>query len=193
MDLFIFTFGLTEAWVHNIHHTVYPTAPGVIAGNFSSDEFSFKNFSFYECINAFNKFQTALQKLRGTKSLPRIILTVSPVALTATASNNHILSANTYSKSILRSVAGHLADHQHHIDYFPSYEIVTNPSSRHTFFKNNLREVRPEGVDTVVNIFLSQHMPNSREKQSQHQHSSPPCDLSNDIQCEEALLETFNS
>ncbi len=48
MDMFIFTLGLTEAWVHKASRTVYPTAPGVIAGAYDDQEFEFKNFSFSE-------------------------------------------------------------------------------------------------------------------------------------------------
>jgi hypothetical protein len=187
MDLFVFTLGLTEAWVNDESQTVYPTAPGVIAGTFDAEVYSFKNFSFYECINAFNEFQDVLRTIRGDRPFPRILLTVSPVPLTATASGEHILKANTYSKSTLRAVAGHLSDFQDHIDYFPSYEIITNPNSRSLFYESNLRNVRKEGVEAVMRVFSSQH----------HQALSTETDgiaqngFLGDVQCEEELLEVF--
>lgn len=81
MDLFIFTLGLTEAWVHRDTGTVYPTAPGTIAGRFDEN--------IYE-------FQKNLLKLRPDGKLPKILLTVSPVPLVATASGNHVLTATNY-------------------------------------------------------------------------------------------------
>ena len=33
-DLFVFTFGLTECWMHRDSGTVFPTAPGTIAGTY---------------------------------------------------------------------------------------------------------------------------------------------------------------
>ena len=34
LDLFVFTLGLTEMWVHKESGTIYPTAPGTLLGNF---------------------------------------------------------------------------------------------------------------------------------------------------------------
>ncbi|GAA6184270.1 GSCFA domain-containing protein [Aliiglaciecola sp. NS0011-25] len=188
MDLFIFTLGLTETWINKNSGTVFPTAPGVLAGEFDPDKYSFKNYSFYECINAFNEFQDLLKTIRKGKNLPRIILTVSPVPLTATASGNHILKANSYSKSTLRAVAGHLSEVQSHIDYFPSYEIITNPSIRSMFYETNLRSVRKEGVETVMKVFSSEHSPLTNVKKV----SANSPERSNNIQCEDDLLEVFS-
>ena len=57
----------------------------------------------------------------------RVVLTVSPVPLTATASDRHVLVANTYSKAVLRAVAEELYLESPYIDYVPSFELVTNP------------------------------------------------------------------
>lgn len=96
MDLFIFTLGLTEAWVHRDAGTVYPTAPDTIAGRFDENIYEFKNFKFQEIICAFYEFQKILLKLRPGGKLPKILLTVSPVPLVATASGNHVLTATNY-------------------------------------------------------------------------------------------------
>ena len=36
-----------------------------------------------------------------------------------------MLTANSYSKSLLRTVAGQLAQEHRDVDYFPSYELIT--------------------------------------------------------------------
>ena len=46
MDLFIFTLGLTEMWVHKDSGTVYPTAPGTICGEFDENIYEFRNAKF---------------------------------------------------------------------------------------------------------------------------------------------------
>ena len=188
MDLFIFTMGLTETWINKQDGTVYPTAPGTIAGTFDQSVYEFKNLSFPEIIEDFREFRTVLKSIRQG-SLPRFILTVSPVPLTGTASGKHVLQASTYSKSVLRAAAGHLSSNNSNVDYFPSYEVITNPASRSVFFSNNLRSVLESGVEIVMQQFFAQHRqadptakPNAEPKSQ---------DDNVEVQCEEAMLEAF--
>lgn len=194
MDLFIFTLGLTEAWVHKDHNTVYPTAPGTIAGSFDKKTYLFKNFQFQEIIRAFNDFQDILLQFRADGQLPKILLTVSPVPLTATASGKHVLSANAYSKSVLRAVAGQLSDENEHIDYFPSFEIITNQTAQAAFYASNYRSIKQEGVNTVMKTFFSEHGETTEKPITYKELTQSSMDIEEpeeDIQCEEALLEAF--
>ena len=111
--------------------------------------------------------------------------------LTATASRKHVLQSTIYSKSTLRSVAGQLSANQSHIDYFPSYEIVTNPRMHSSAFSDNLRSVRDETVETVMKHFFVEH-PSVLRKGKVSSYSSHSSAMTNeDVQCEEALLEAF--
>lgn len=189
LDLLIFTLGLTESWVHKESGTVYPTAPGTIAGEFDDSIYQFKNAHFSEINEDFRKFQEVLRRIRNGRPA-KILLTVSPVPLTATASGNHVLLSTSYSKSVLRAVAGQLVINQRHIDYFPSYEIVTNPRLHSTAFADNLRSVRDESVQNVMRHFFKEHPP------IQNAAVSVPVQAGNrktleDVQCEEALIEAF--
>ena len=188
MDVLIFTLGLVESWVHKASGTVYPTAPGTICGSFDDDIFKFNCAQFPEILRDFNEFQRILAKIRGGKPL-KILLTVSPVPLTATASGQHVLASTIYSKSTLRSVAGHLFMNQRHVDYFPSYEIVNNPRLGSSSYADNLRTVREDAVDNVMKHFFSEHSPVI--SQSMLQVASAEGDQEADVQCEEALLEAF--
>ena len=87
----------------------------------------------------------------------RFLVTVSPVPLTATATDEHVLVATTYSKSVLRSVAGALAMEFADIDYVPSYEIIASPWSKGAFYESNLRTVTAEGVSSVMRVFFAEH------------------------------------
>jgi hypothetical protein len=54
----------------------------------------------------------------------KILLTVSPVPLTATFSDQCATVANSFSKAVLRVCAHRLAANLPDVDYFPSYEMV---------------------------------------------------------------------
>lgn len=182
LDLFIFTLGLTEMWVHKESGTVYPTAPGTLVGEFDESLIEFKNAQFAEIIGDFNQFQKVLKNIRDGKPF-KCLLTVSPVPLTATASGKHVLTSTMYSKSTLRSIAGQLSTNEAHIDYFPSYEIVTNPRMHSSTFADNLRSVRNETVETVMNHFFQEHVSTCVAE------TMNKSDI--DSQCEEALLDAF--
>ncbi|WP_421730455.1 GSCFA domain-containing protein [Brevundimonas sp.] len=191
MDLFIFTFGLTEGWVHTQTGTTYPTAPGTIAGAFDPDIHSFKNFRGAEIRAAFLAFRDLI---KAHNPEVKFLLTVSPVPLTATATDQHILAATTYSKSVLRAVAGELADDHADIDYFPSYEVIASPFSRGFFYSPNLRSVEAQGVLSVMRVFFDQHPPIEavvapRIKGKAKRKKLPSAD---DVVCEEAMLEAFS-
>lgn len=153
-SLLIFTMGLTETWEHIEDGTVYPTAPGSIAGSYDPERYRFKNLTYNE--NLFD-FLLLRDLLRAYNPDMRFILTVSPVPLTATASNEHVLPATLYSKSVLRAVAGALAQSHDDVDYFPSYEIVAGAPARGIFYENNLRNVSAAAVDVVMKYFFDQH------------------------------------
>lgn len=154
MNVFIFTLGLTEAWVDKRSGRIFPTAPGTIAGEYDPEIYAFKNFGFNEIHDDFVEFHDLIRTWNPDL---RVILTVSPVPLTATATDDHVLVATTYSKSVLRSVAGALSAEYPNIDYFPSYEMVASPWSKGFFFESNMRSVNPGGVAAVMRIFFDQH------------------------------------
>ena len=170
--------------------SLFWTETGTLAGKFDADTYTFKNAQFSEIIDDFNRFQKVLKKIRNNKPF-KILLTVSPVPLTATASGNHVLVSTIQSKSILRAVAGELSTNQSNIDYFPSFEIVTNPRLHSSSFSDNLRSVRDETVEIVMRHFFGEHHAineKSADQESTKQVSKSPVE---DIQCEEALMEAF--
>jgi hypothetical protein len=194
MNLMVFTMGLTETWVHRPSGTVYPTAPGTIAGRYDPDVHGFMNFGFQDVVDDFLEFRRLVHSRQRSKC--RFLLTVSPVPLTATASDRHVMVATVHSKSILRAAAGELSSRYDDIDYFPSYEIVTNPWSKAMFYEENLRSVRPEAVAAVMDTFFRVHLGDAYVASSQMQppvksDTPRPRDFSEDVICEEAILEAF--
>lgn len=198
MDVFVFTLGLTEAWENAESGTVFPTALGTIAGSYSPKLMSFKNYTCSQILSDFLAFRALVKKHNPDV---RFLLTVSPVPLTATATKDHVLAATTYSKSVLRSVAGELYQTCEDIDYFPSYEIIASPFSRGKFFAPNLRSVTEEGVQAVMRIFFNEHDPDGQEEADQpinQAGAESGYEISAEDKeagevCEDALLEAFSS
>ena len=150
-DVFVFTLGLTEAWLHRPSGQVYATAPGTIADSYDPEVHMFHNFRHHEIMA---DLRDTWQILTGINPGLRMLLTVSPVPLTATASGDHVLAATTYSKSVLRACAGEMrADHSE-IDYFPSYEIITSVRAGAAMFEDNLRSVTADGVALAMKTFV---------------------------------------
>lgn len=152
LDVFVFTLGLTEAWVSSEDGTAYPTAPGTLCGEYAPARHAFHNFRYPDILDDLAAFWAGLRQVNPGA---RMLLTVSPVPLTATASGEHVLAASTYSKSVLRAVAGDLARQHADIHYFPSYEIIASHPSRGMFYDPNLRTVNPFGVQFVMSHFFS--------------------------------------
>lgn len=195
--VFVFTFGLTEAWLNRRTGTVYPTAPGTIAGDYDPDVYEFKNFTFNEVMNDFLAFR---ELIRGVNQDVKFILTVSPVPLTATATEQHVLQATVHSKSVLRAVAGELYANCPDVDYFPSYELVASHVSRGFFFDANLRTVNDAGVDVVMKYFFGEHSAAEppkfaggadKKRAARHGWRRNKGRSAEDVVCEDALLEVF--
>ena len=151
LDIFVFTLGLTEAWVSAIDGAAFPLCPGVAGGDFDPAAHRFRNLRTAEVRDQLGGF---VERLRSVNPAARVVLTVSPVPLAATASGNHVLPATIYSKSVLRAAAQEAAEDIAGVWYFPSYEIVTGPQARGRFFADDLREVTEEGVAHVMAVFL---------------------------------------
>lgn len=152
-DVFVYTFGLTEGWINKKDGATYPTCPGTISGTFSDKKYQFKNFTVDEIISDMSVF---IEKLRTRNPKVRFILTVSPVPLVATATSNHVLTASTYSKSVLRIAAEELSRNFSNVNYFPAFEIITGPQAPDDFFESDKRNVSSKGVDFVMYALLRQ-------------------------------------
>ena len=196
-DLMVFTFGLTEAWIDRESGTVYPTAPGTIAGRHDDAVFGFHNYRYDEIKR---DFETFMALMRARNKDVRFLITTSPVPLTATTSGHHVEVATCYSKSVLRAVCGALADANDDVDYFPSYEIITSANTRGVYYETNKRTVSRLGVQTAMNTFMAAHgaAPSADAAQSgggadktAPRRARTGGARADDV-CEDALLEAFS-
>jgi hypothetical protein len=152
LDVFVFTLGLTECWVSREDGAVFPICPGVEGGRFDDKRHAFCNETVDDVVGEMSAF---LMHLARVNPDAQVILTVSPVPLAATARRDqHVLTATTYSKSVLRVAAEMLTNRFSHVHYFPSYEIITGSFSRGAYYAADLRNVLENGVSHVMGLFM---------------------------------------
>lgn len=186
---FVFTMGLTEGWVNTAQGYTYAMCPGTIAGRFDENLHAFKNFESGEIRR---DMAEAVRMMRAINPALRVLLTVSPVPLTATASDRHVLVATTFSKSALRTVAGEMAARNPAIDYFPSYEIITAPPYRGMFYEPNMRSVHPDGVAFVMkNFFAGLGEESAAAPPAEPTRADQTDEGEDDLVCEERMLDSF--
>lgn len=191
-DVFVFTLGLTEAWLDARDGAAFPLCPGTAGGSFDDTRHRFHNLTAAEVLADMEAF---IALARGINPGLRFLLTVSPVPLMATASADQVAVASSYSKSVLRAVAGELRDNHDFVDYFPSYEIVTAPFMQGFFYQPDAREVSMHGVEHVMRVFFSQHgtarpepaSPPEATEISAHQAERE----AEQVKCDEELLASF--
>lgn len=155
LDVFVFTLGLTETWADATDGAVYPVCPGVVAGEFDAARHVLQNHGVDEVVADLRRF---VFLLRAINPGARLVLTVSPVPLVATAEDRHVLVSTTLSKSVLRVAADAVAAAEPGVAYFPSYEIITSPFSRGAYFAPDLRSVTEAGVSHVMRLFLAHYL-----------------------------------
>jgi hypothetical protein len=194
-NVIIFTLGLTETWYSQVDGAVFPACPGTVAGTFDPNKHAYKNFGVNEIVADLDYICATLKEIRPDV---RIILTVSPVPLVATATSDHVLVASTYSKSVLRVACSEILARQDLVTYFPAYELITGPQAPADFFELDRRNASAKGIDQVMTAFLAHcevdpgstnHdvVENSRPSSSQAIALS---DLVSRIECEEAAADT---
>jgi hypothetical protein len=82
-----------------------------------------------------------------------LVLTVSPVALAKTFTNQDIIVANCESKSQLRAVAGQIRREFPNVCYWPSFEIAT----KQDVYCRDGRHVSPQAVQFIIDNFFRAH------------------------------------
>jgi hypothetical protein len=191
-DVFVFTLGLTEAWIDARNGTVYPTAPGVVCGTYDPARHAFKNFTAQE---THADLQSFLRLAKAHNPNMKLVLTVSPQRPVATATGKHVLAAAFYSKAALRAAAGQLESEEADVDYFPSYEMVTSPLAGNRYFNDNLRTVSDAGAALVMDAFLAAYGGDGADQQPVPAAATPPpaAPTPEDVVCEDEIIDAFAS
>lgn len=154
-DVFVFTLGLTEAWMLEADGTVFGTHPSVALRRAFDAPVRRVNFDYLECLG---DMVGLIQTLNQINPHMRFVFTVSPVALAATHQDQHVLLATSYSKAILRAVVGRVVELCPLAGYFPSFELFNCAQSFGQFLSEDLRDVNPRGVAVAMALFQRMYL-----------------------------------
>jgi hypothetical protein len=156
----VVTLGLIESWLDTKTEKYLNEAPvGKILKN-NPNRFSFGVLSPDDAI--FSVLETLrLMKINGHQD-QRVLLTVSPVPLQRTFTEQDVLVANEYSKAVLRVAAQQAVELCDWVEYYPSYESVTL-SDPALSWEDDLIHVRNPMVSANVERMLSAYQPQALE------------------------------
>lgn len=160
----VMTLGLAEVWWDEEAQTYLNTAPLPTVMNAAADRFALHVLSYSECYEYLKKAMD-IAFAHGRDDL-RVILTVSPVPMMATHRRSDVITANSYSKSVLRTAAEHIVEEDDRISYFPSYESVTLSDRRLAWMDDMVhvtRDMVGVNVDRMVDAFTGNPHPVERQ------------------------------
>lgn len=150
----VLTLGLNEAWRDNKLGRYLNAAPSVYSVRREPDRYSLVvtdvDFNLFEL----EKIRSALMAIRPDM---KIVVTVSPVPMSATFSGRDVCVANTFSKSVLRVGAEMFASRHANVDYFPTYDMVSL-SPRDMAYREDCLHVSRKVVGKMVNHFLALYL-----------------------------------
>ncbi|WP_109513436.1 GSCFA domain-containing protein [Pseudomonas ovata] len=148
-DAVIITLGYNESWIYKPESCYINRTPSHVMLRRQIDDFYFECLGYDASLSLVRK---ALEMINQFSPRCKIILTVSPVPLSATFTDKSVVIANQLSKSTLRTVASAIAESLDYVDYFPSYEIIMNSERSKTFLEDGIH-VKPEAVANVISQF----------------------------------------
>jgi GSCFA family len=120
-EYIVMTLGLIEAWFDSEKQVYIQQSPKGKDLARNRARFRFQTLTYSQCREF---IQNTIDAIRSVNKEAKFLITTSPVPLERTFTDSDVIVANTYSKSLLRTVAGDIAAANEHVDYFPSYESV---------------------------------------------------------------------
>ncbi len=127
----VLTLGLVEVWFDRTtgHYLNMSPTSAVLAAH--PGRYVFRVLEYPEVRSLLDGMRSLLKE--RVRPDIQIIVTVSPVPLIATFSGRDVVVANAYSKAVLRAATEAWAAVHDDVQYFPSYEIVTNSDPARTW------------------------------------------------------------
>jgi len=146
VEVFIVTLGLNEVWEFKADGSILSNLPH------RPEIFSLirpKILTVEENVSELQKF---LDLVRQHNPNFKLIVSLSPVPLKATfRRDQHVITANTHSKSVLRVAADEFVSRNDGVYYFPSYEYVMHCAR--DAWEPDERHVTEETVGDIMQMF----------------------------------------
>ncbi|MFM9859949.1 GSCFA domain-containing protein [Pseudoxanthobacter sp. M-2] len=145
-DCVVLTLGLVEAWVDETSGLAIQQAPVQAAFRRALSRFTFRRLDFATCLA---DVQAAIDAVRALNPAATFLITTSPVPLDRTFTDEDVITATMYGKSVLRAVCGEIVAANEGVDYFPSYESVMLTRDW-SVFQSDRRHVSDAFVGKIV-------------------------------------------
>jgi hypothetical protein len=144
-EVFVVTLGLNECW--QLHDGTY------MSRNPRVNMYQLVKHKTLTVKENVDNIQEFFDIIKAHNPKFKLIISVSPIPFLATgrANEQHIISANCHSKSVLRVAADELVSKNSDMYYLPSYELVTECIEN--AWEEDDRHVKPEAVLKVVDMF----------------------------------------
>ncbi len=158
-DCLMMTPGLIEAWRDRSTGLYLHEPPIQKAMLADRDRWEFEILSYEQCLA---DMLAAIDIVRTRNPDIKVMVTTSPVPLSATFSGQDIRVANTYSKSVLRAVCGAVTFQRPVVDYFPSFESATLSFPEHLWERDRIH-VTSGFIGKIIRHMLDQYLEGGAE------------------------------
>jgi hypothetical protein len=147
-DVVIITLGFIEAWQDTKTGLFLNRMPPAAMAKKEPDRYVFRRLDVFD---SYPPIFDAIKRMTEN-GIQKIIITVSPVPIQTTFTKEDALTANLFSKSVLRVCAQRLYDTFPNVDYYPSYEMIMLGGSVN-YIDDNVH-VRDDVVQKVTETML---------------------------------------
>lgn len=151
-NVFILTFGMTETWISSKTEYTLNAAPGYGGGGGRLSS-KFINTNYEQNLE---NIKNIFSQIKSINTKNKIFFSISPIPLAMTYTDDHILVANSRSKSTLLAAAHEAAKLYDDIIYYPSYEIATSNSN--FFSSHDGRHADQKEVNKIINNFYNNYI-----------------------------------
>ena len=154
--LVVITLGLVEAWFDRETGLYLNIAPHRLAVKLHDGRFEMHVLSYAQVLDELHRIREILARHARVKQ--NVLLTVSPVPLSATFRGQDVLQANAYSKAVLRAAAEEFVSVVEGVSYFPSFEFVAATDRSRAFGSRDYRHVRKAMVNVIMDATLRSYV-----------------------------------
>ncbi len=150
-DVVVITLGLVEVWWDDVNKIYLNEMPPRSLLKKHKGRFYFETLTPNQVFESVSKIISMLKK--HTKRNSWVMLTVSPVPLARTFRDKDVITANMYSKSLLRVAAELESEKSDFVEYFPSYESVML-SNRGDTWQDDQIHVESSAIAKITNRMI---------------------------------------
>jgi len=147
----ILTLGLTESWLHK-PSGLYCNKVHIGYVRRCPEEFELHLTGFEDALACLEAAYETIERNHRIGDF-QLVVTVSPVPLQNTFTDQDIVVANAESKAVLRAAAGAFSRRHGNVSYFPSYEMVTH-SHPDFALRPDRAHVERAMVDRIMSSFI---------------------------------------